>query len=141
MFTPFPDQLQKDLYFSALAAVCLGAALLAFFQIADIKPENIFPVCSMYHLTGYYCPGCGGTRAVRALFRGDLATSFCYHPFVLYAFFMFAGFLSTSTLPYVFHRKMPFQLKLRPVHFYLAAVLVLGNWAVKNLLIYLGSWS
>ena len=33
-----------------------------------------FP-CLFHLMTGLYCPGCGGTRAVRALFRGDLAMS------------------------------------------------------------------
>lgn len=42
-----------------------------------------FP-CLFHLMTGLYCPGCGGTRAVRALFRGDLAMSFQYHPLVLY---------------------------------------------------------
>lgn len=40
----------------------------------------------LFHLaTGLYCPGCGGTRAVRALLHGELALSFQYHPLVPYA--------------------------------------------------------
>ena len=42
-----------------------------------------FP-CLFHFFTGFYCPGCGGTRAVRLLLKGDLAGSFQYHPFVLY---------------------------------------------------------
>lgn len=41
--------------------------------------------CMMQKLTGLYCPGCGGTRAVRALLAGHPLQSFLYHPFVLYA--------------------------------------------------------
>lgn len=141
MFTPFPDQIQKELYYSALIITLLGTAGFLILQLTGLKLENLFPECGMYAMTGYYCPGCGGTRAVRALFRGHIITCFCYHPFVLYAFFMLAGFLSTSTITYIFHKKPVFQLKLCAAHFYLAAVLVLGNWAVKNILIYLGYWS
>lgn len=31
--------------------------------------------CPIHALTGYYCPGCGGTRALLALGRGDVATA------------------------------------------------------------------
>lgn len=40
--------------------------------------------CLFHLLTGFYCPGCGGTRAVRLLLMGDVAGSFRYHPFVPY---------------------------------------------------------
>lgn len=40
--------------------------------------------CVFQSLTGLYCPGCGGTRAVRSLLKGDLLMSFKYHPLVLY---------------------------------------------------------
>ena len=32
--------------------------------------------CAFHSLTGLYCPGCGGTRAVRELLYGDLRMSF-----------------------------------------------------------------
>ena len=31
--------------------------------------------CPIHALTGYYCPGCGGTRALSALGRGDVAAA------------------------------------------------------------------
>jgi len=33
--------------------------------------------------TGAYCPGCGGTRAVGRLLRGDLAGAWHQHPYVV----------------------------------------------------------
>ncbi len=35
-----------------------------------------WPECPFHRLTGLYCAGCGGTRAIRALFHGDVATCF-----------------------------------------------------------------
>lgn len=40
--------------------------------------------CLFRLFTGLYCPGCGGTRAVKALLRGQIGMSLYYHPFVLY---------------------------------------------------------
>lgn len=32
--------------------------------------------CPIHALTGFYCPGCGSTRAVRAVLAGDLPRAF-----------------------------------------------------------------
>ena len=47
---------------SALIAVGVGGALL----ISSYR-------CPFHAVTGWYCPGCGGTRALGALLHGDLA--------------------------------------------------------------------
>ncbi len=39
-------------------------------------------VCPVRRMLGIPCPGCGMTRAVRALFCGDLAGAFAWHPLV-----------------------------------------------------------
>lgn len=62
--------------------------IIAVFVIAmwitDFGIVSWLPECEFLALTGLYCPGCGGTRAVKSLLRGDLIRSFLYHPFVLY---------------------------------------------------------
>jgi uncharacterized membrane protein YozB (DUF420 family) len=42
------------------------------------------PPCLFHLLTGWYCPGCGGTRALYLLLTGHPLLSFVYHPLVLY---------------------------------------------------------
>lgn len=46
---------------SALIAVGVGGALL----ISSYR-------CPFHAVTGWYCPGCGGTRALGALLHGDI---------------------------------------------------------------------
>lgn len=39
-------------------------------------------LCLFRRCTGGYCPGCGGSRAVGGLLRGDIAGSWATHPWV-----------------------------------------------------------
>jgi hypothetical protein len=55
------------------------AAAIAF--LALITPGDDGPtVCPFALLTGTACPGCGMTRAVSYLLRGDWASAIHYHP-------------------------------------------------------------
>jgi len=42
--------------------------------------------CILNEKLGMYCPGCGGTRAWRALFDGDFIGAFLYNPFLFTVF-------------------------------------------------------
>jgi hypothetical protein len=60
---------------TAAAGVCVclaGSGAVAYF---DPSRANFFPVCPMYAVTGFACPGCGLTRGFHALFHGDVATA------------------------------------------------------------------
>lgn len=61
----------------ALVAVT-GAVVLASSFGDDDGPV----LCLFRRCTGGYCPGCGGSRALGALFRGDIAGSWATHPWV-----------------------------------------------------------
>ncbi len=54
-----------------LAEVGLVCALLGLLP---------FSTCASQHLLGVPCPGCGFTRALVALARGDLGASLGFHP-------------------------------------------------------------
>ena len=45
--------------------------------------------CFIYYATGFYCPGCGGTRAVDYFLRLKLIKSVFYHPAVIVMFLMY----------------------------------------------------
>ena len=47
----------------------IGAAALAYWFVL---PHKFWVPCPIRALTGLYCPGCGSTRAVFALFHGNL---------------------------------------------------------------------
>ncbi len=62
-------------------------------KVTDLGILDKLPECSFYSMTGIMCPGCGGTRALRFLLKGDVVRSFLYHPFVLYCLCAFIIFM------------------------------------------------
>jgi hypothetical protein len=47
------------------------AALTAVWVLGD-RPPPWYPPCLWHALTGYYCAGCGSSRAVHALVHGEV---------------------------------------------------------------------
>lgn len=68
----------------------VGVVLL---WITDYRIISWFPPCAFFTRTGLYCPGCGGTRALKSLLRGDIIRAFLYHPFVVYFAFAYMFFM------------------------------------------------
>jgi hypothetical protein len=97
------------------------------FQLMDFIPKQDY----LYALTGYYCPGCGGTRAANALFHGHLLQSIKYHPVVIYTVVLFSVYIISHTIGLVTRDKVP-SMKFRPIYFYVMIVIILVQWAVKN---------
>lgn len=67
--------------------------VIIILKITDMGILDKLPECSFYSMTGIMCPGCGGTRALRFLLKGDVVRSFLYHPFVLYCLCAFIVFM------------------------------------------------
>lgn len=88
--------------------------------------------CFWRRTTGFYCPGCGGTRAVEALFQGQILTSFLYHPAVPYGAFLYVCFMGSQILArimrYRYMKGLKFHLWM-PVSVLIAVIL---NFVVKN---------
>jgi len=87
--------------------------------------------CVFHLLTGLYCPGCGGTRAVRYLLKGQLRNSIQYHPLVLYmAVIMLAGIIGAGLAKMTGKPKWHFGHEKLLIAIAIGIVLV--NWCWKN---------
>ena len=66
------------------ALTTLGAAAVAV-ATAAVAPgiTRLVPPCPVHSMTGLDCPGCGTTRAVLALTRGDVAAAFGHNAFMV----------------------------------------------------------
>ena len=64
-----------------LAAGAVAAALFFAAGWAGLPSGAGYTVCAFRRLTGIPCPGCGLTRAMGALARGELLLALHFHPF------------------------------------------------------------
>lgn len=89
-----------DFSFYIIGWVCLILALVLGLAWKSGYFLWIFPPdgCVLHNLTGYYCPGCGGTRAIHALLHGHIVRSFFYHPIVVYTAVFFGWFMLSQTI-------------------------------------------
>ncbi|WP_305805302.1 DUF2752 domain-containing protein [Stenotrophomonas sp. YIM B06876] len=61
-------------------ALAVPAGVLLLWSFDPNAAGNPFPPCMFHAFTGYYCIGCGLTRALHALLHGDLLRAFALNP-------------------------------------------------------------
>lgn len=73
-----------------IACGCCLAAGAAYVAATDPAEGGAFLPCPFRTLTGWWCPGCGLTRATHHLLRGDVVQALRYNLFVVV---ILAGFV------------------------------------------------
>ena len=111
------------------AAILSGAGVVAYF---DPTKAGFFPVCPLYTLTGFACPGCGLTRGFHALLHGDVVTALDYNA-LLPIFALLIGFAFVSLVYFALRgRRLPVNL-YHPKVMWFGMVLLLTFGVVRNL--------
>ena len=64
--------------FSSAAALAAG-----FWAFRHPAAWPVKPICVFHAVTGWYCPGCGATRALCALSHGDLSGAWHYNALLI----------------------------------------------------------
>ena len=125
---------EKSLY---QAGICLPLAYFVVRLLPMRLPTFVSAMlslpCVFHTVTGYYCPGCGGTRAVKALVQGNVLLSFCYHPVVVYAAVLYLCFMATHTIEKISGGKWKIGMPYRNGYLYAALAIVALNVVVKNI--------
>ena len=125
--------LETELFYIGLwfLALGIGAGAAYYFWLRDCLPQ--LP-CVFYSVFGVYCPGCGGTRAVGALFRGQFLLSIWYHPLVLYGGIIGGGFMATQGMERLGFRKIR-GWRFHSWYLYGAVIVTVVNFVLKNILL------
>lgn len=128
------EKIEKGMWIAGWCVI--GAALLIFFliKISGFPIQKYVVPCVFFTATGYYCPGCGGTRAVYALFHGHLIRSFLYHPFVLYTAVFGGWFLVSQTIERMTAHKIKIGMRYRDCYLWIGLAVILVQFFVKLIL-------
>lgn len=88
--------------------------------------------CLFHRMTGFYCPGCGGTRSFFALCRGELLTSFRLYPLVPCTAVLGGWFLLSQTVEKISGKRIRIGMHFRGIYLWLALAVVVLNCVLKN---------
>lgn len=102
-------------------------------EILWMVKEGRIP-CLFHEFKGLYCPGCGGTRALKALILGHPLISFLYHPLILYCA-LTALWFSVSYLRFRRTKNPGYKIYLNNGYVYVGIGIILVNFIVKNYLL------
>ena len=131
---PETNKKAEDIFYvTGLILAAAGGLFWYAYQRLGFRLEHYIPPCIFRQVTGYYCPGCGGTRAVYALFSGHLIKSFYYQPFVLYAVVVGGCFLLSQTVERLSKGKLAIGMRYRDCYLWIALTLIAINFLVKNM--------
>ena len=119
------------MYITGIIALIVGIPLIYFYFTAF--NNGTLPVCMINKYLGIYCPGCGGSRAVKALLEGRILDSIIYHPLVLYTVVIYFSFMIPRTLFYITKGKIK-GINFHYWFLYGALVILIVNFVLKNVL-------
>ena len=97
---------EKSLYILGWMLFAAAVLLLGITKGLHMQMKIVSLPCVFRELTGYCCPGCGGTRACAALLQGKIVKSFLCHPVVLYTAVIYGWYMITHTIEYLTRGKL-----------------------------------
>ncbi|MGN0484243.1 MAG: DUF2752 domain-containing protein [Lachnospiraceae bacterium] len=125
------------LYIIGWCMIVLFLLYVAMNTIYKDRPSLFRLPCLMHTITGGYCPGCGGTRAVIALLHGNLWRSFRCNPIVPYAAVIGIPFMLTQTIERISRGKWKIGMKFHAWYTWAALAILLTNFLIKNIALFL----
>ncbi|MFE5741248.1 DUF2752 domain-containing protein [Streptomyces celluloflavus] len=115
-----------------LGVLAAGAAAFAYVGAVDPRHPGHYPVCPLLHLTGLYCPACGGLRSAYAVAHGDLGAALGANALAVAAYAACAVFWVVWTVRAASGRRTPGP-QPRAVHWWALGALLLVFTVVRNL--------
>lgn len=126
---------ETALFLTGWALVFTAAVLLILYRLLPLPYDKLAMPCVFRSVTGLYCPGCGGTRAVSALLHGRLLTSFVCHPLVPFTAAVGGWFLISQTIERLSRHRIKIGMKYRDFYVWAALGVVIANFLARNLLL------
>ena len=122
-------KIERLLAAASATAIISGSAAVWYF---DPKTAGFFPVCPLYALTGFACPGCGLTRGFHALFHGDILTALDYNALLPF-FAVLIAFALASMITFAIRGSRARVNLLHPNALWVFFVMLMVFGVVRNL--------
>lgn len=132
-------QQKMDLYMYIVGWIFLGIFLgyLLLSKITGFEITKYEPPCIFHLLTGYYCPGCGGTRSIILFMQGHFWKSFVYYPLVPYTVGIGGIFMIRQTITFATKGKVK-PMHMKTAYIMIALGILILNFVIKNICLYYG---
>ncbi|MCI8307032.1 MAG: DUF2752 domain-containing protein [Lachnospiraceae bacterium] len=145
MYNPYDKLIDKIAYIAGVIILIIGITAICIIIHCDIDINKYTQPCILNKLTGLYCPGCGGTRALKYLLSGRIFTSLYCNPIVVYVFFPWIWLLITHSVEKIRKKFRIYEtvslpgrlfrpLTVRPWYLYTGIIVVLLQCLIKNIL-------
>lgn len=123
--------IENMLYWISLFVVAL-VAVMYMLHVWFVNYTGRYELleCRLMAMTGIPCPGCGGTRSIKSLLRGDIVSSLYYNAFVTYSAIVYGIFFVTHTLEKVFKGRIK-GIKFRLIYLWVAIAVLVVQYILK----------
>ena len=116
------------------ANIWVLACVILFIIITGILTHLNMGQCTTVKYFGLYCPGCGGTRALRSLLRLDFVSMLRYNPIlpisiILYAYYNIRAFVEIKRNNEEYFKKEKYSLII------VVAIIALIYFIIRNVLL------
>lgn len=126
--------LEHNLYIAGLVFAAVSFAGIIFAISAPFDVSSIIPPCTFKSVTGLYCPGCGGTRAVISFVTGHWLKSFMYNSFVPYCGILYILFMAKGTRAFISKGKYQY-MKFRDIYVFCGIAILLIQFVSRNIML------
>lgn len=114
----------------------LGSILLLYiYSVIHYKTGFGIP-CVFHKITGWYCPGCGFTRLIFALFNGNIKEAFMYNQLVFIMLPFLVAYIIYQFYLYITAKEDKVLVKI-PKYTYVILLFIVLAWGVARNLSFL----
>ena len=118
--------MKKRIAIVAAAALIAAAALVYLYFTGE--GEGVGIPCMFHQITGFYCSGCGASRALRSILHFDFYQALRYNAIFTACLPLFAVYFTSLSASYIRFGKdrVSEKISMKIIYIFVAAALVYG---------------